>query len=261
MHDVIPLRSPLGEVRVHALGATVLSWVPTGQPDVLWCSPLARFEEGTAIRGGIPVCWPWFARDPAFPSGPSHGLVRTRRWAFLGQETRGATTVGRWAIEHADASVFPPFRLELTVSVGEALTLALTHHDRGGGAACRGALHTYLAAHAARAVVHGLGAGPAFDKVRQEARGLPQPLRIQPPVDLVVPTEGLAVLDDGTRRVEVHRDDAPDVVVWNPGEDRPGDVPVGGEAGFVCVEAGAVSAPWRVPAGGQRRMGMTLRVR
>ena len=44
MHDVITLRSPHGEARVHALGATVLSWVPTGQPDVLWCSPLARFK-------------------------------------------------------------------------------------------------------------------------------------------------------------------------------------------------------------------------
>ena len=257
--DEVVLASPLGQARVHAVGATVLSWVPDGGRDVLWCSPLARLEAGTAIRGGIPVCWPWFARDPAFPDGPSHGLVRTRRWAFDGQEEAGDAVVARWSLAY-DGPAFVPFRVELTVTLAEQLTVALTHHDLGGdGASCRGALHAYLAADARRSVVRGLGPAQAFDKVAGRDRTLSDPLAVEPPLDLVVRSQGLAVLDDGTRRIEVHRRDAPDVVVWNPGAARPGDVPVGGEHGFVCVEAAAVAEPWVVPPGGRRTLGLQLR--
>ena len=259
MHDSLVLSTPHGSATVHPLGATVLSWLPAGQPDVLWVSPLATYREGRAIRGGIPVCWPWFAADPAHPQGPSHGLVRTRLWQLDDHSTGGDTAHARWHIDHDDASVFPPFRLELSVTLGVDLTLRLTHHDRSGsGAACRGALHSYLAADARGATVQGLGAVRAYDKVTQRHRRLPEPVAFDGPTDLVVPTAGLATLHDGHRRIEVHRHEAPDVVLWNPGNQRPSDVPEGGEAGFVCVEAAAVTEPWHVAAGGHRSLQMRL---
>ena len=63
-------------------GATVLSFVPTGQRDLLWLSPRANVATGKAIRGGIPLCGPWFGPHMTNPAGPMHGLMRTRPWTL-----------------------------------------------------------------------------------------------------------------------------------------------------------------------------------
>ncbi len=260
--EPIQLVADHGHVSLHPIGATVTSWVPSGGRDVLWLSPLARFQEGDAIRGGIPVCWPWFAADPAHPEGPNHGLVRTRRWTLERHEVVDGEAIATMSVAHDDAATFAPFRLVLEVRVGRDLTLSLTHHNLSDAPApCRGALHSYLAAHAPTATVHGLGAADALDKRREEVRRLDGPVGFDEPVDLVVASPELAVLHDGPRRIEVHRQHAPDVVLWNPGRARPSDVPEGGEEGFVCVEAAAVHAPWWVLPGGQRTLTLTLRQR
>jgi len=184
-------------------------------------------------------------------------LVRTRQWSVLREEVDLAVL----AIEHKDASVYAPFRLELEVRLGASLRLSLTHHNLDNqDASCRGALHTYLRANAANATVRGLGPSPAFDKVRGEQTTAYDPIRFLGKTDLVVSSEGTAMLDDGMHQVEVHRMGAPDAVLWNPGTDRPGDIPPGGEREFVCVEAAAVAEPWVVPAGGERCLGMELKV-
>jgi glucose-6-phosphate 1-epimerase len=260
--EPIHLRGDHGQAVLHPLGATVTSWVPAGARDVLWLSPLAHFEEGKAIRGGIPVCWPWFAADPAHPRGPAHGLVRTRTWSLESHEVVDGEAVATMSVTHDDASVFAPFRLVLEVRVGRDLTLRLTHHNLGDAlTSCRGALHSYLAAHAATATVHGLDGAEAFDKRRGSGRILDGPVSFDEPVDLVVASRGLAVLHDGPRRVEVHREDAPDVVLWNPGTAGTRDVPEHGEMAFVCIEAAAVHEPWWVAPRGERTLTMRLAVR
>ena len=254
----VVLKNSHGTARISALGATVLSWIPNGQEDILWVSPRATFQLGSAIRGGVPVCWPWFASDPAHPDGPSHGLVRTRRWAV----ERHADSEASFAISHHESSVFPAFRLTLEVRLGVALKLSLTHHNLSDDeVGCTGALHAYFAADASRATVSGLGSGTAFDKILQREREIDDPLRCQGPIDLVIESGELAILQTPGRRLALHRHDAPDVVQWNPGAERPADVPVGGEAQFVCLEAAAVTRPWKVPGGGRRTLGMTVMAR
>ncbi len=251
------LHSPHGTATLHTLGATVLSWIPTGQTDVLWVSPTAHFRVGKAIRGGIPVCWPWFASDPAHPGGPSHGLVRAAEW-----DVQSATDTEAILTIHHKGPQFPEFRLTLTVRLGRTLSLLLTHQNLSEQQVdCTGALHSYFRAKSATARVVGLGAAPAFDKLTGQSVVLDGPVRFGAKIDRVIASDALAVLDDGGRQVEIHRTDAPDVVCWNPNTDRPGDVPVGGEADFVCVEAAAVSQPWTVPAMSQRTLECELRVR
>lgn len=249
------LSNEFGTASISLLGATVLSWQPKGYDDVLWVSDDSQFRPGKAIRGGIPVCWPWFASDPAHPKGPSHGLVRAREWSVERQDAGAATLAIAWE----DATVFPPFRLKLSVTLGPALTVALTHHNLSDrDVACTGALHTYLRANASTAVVRGLGAAPAFDKVEAKNITVADPIRFKGKTDLVVTTNELAIMEDGTRRVEVHREQAPDAVLWNPAQDRPGDIRAGAETEFVCVEAAAVRAPWVVPANGSRTLSTRL---
>ena len=68
-----------GTAEVYLHGAHVAAWRPADQPPVLWLSRQARFAEGEPIRGGVPICFPWFGPKPDDPEAPSHGRVRQRR--------------------------------------------------------------------------------------------------------------------------------------------------------------------------------------
>lgn len=62
-------------------GAHLLSWKPAGEEEVLWLSNNTPFKNGVAIRGGVPVCWPWFG--PAAQQGlPAHGFARNLPWTL-----------------------------------------------------------------------------------------------------------------------------------------------------------------------------------
>src|SRR5215468_8151459 len=67
-----------GEMYLH--GAHVTSWKPAGNDEVLFLSTKSRWQEGQAIRGGIPICFPWFRGKADDPKAPAHGVVRTRSW-------------------------------------------------------------------------------------------------------------------------------------------------------------------------------------
>lgn len=76
------VRTPSATAVISVFGGQLLSFIPDGQPDVLWLSP-TRAELPTPIRGGVPVCWPWFGRQGQSADVPAHGLVRTARWELL----------------------------------------------------------------------------------------------------------------------------------------------------------------------------------
>jgi glucose-6-phosphate 1-epimerase len=259
--DEVVLVSDHGTARVSTLGATVLSWVPRGGDEVLWRSPLSPYEVGRGIRGGIPVCWPWFGdRAPDGVSG-SHGLVRGQRWTVeaLSEEDSGAHV--RLGVAHAGQMGVPAFRLTLSVRLTRELTLKLTHENAGTETAvCAGALHTYLRADARVAYVDGLQGCSAFDKLTAQTVVVGARQGFAEPVDRVVACGQTVRLVDGARVVEVGGRHHSDVIVWNPGVESPTDVPVGGHEGFVCVETGVVSEPWRIGPGEHRMLGLRLRV-
>ena len=106
---VITNRHARATVSLH--GGHVLSYQPRGHNDLLWVSGRSRFEPGKAIRGGIPVCWPWFADHPTDPAKPAHGIVRGSMW-----------DVARTRTTHDDQT---QIRLEITDS---ETTLAVWPH-------------------------------------------------------------------------------------------------------------------------------------
>ena len=121
-------------------GAHVLSFQPHGQRPVLWLSEYSQFKIGKAIRGGIPICWPWFAAHPSDPSKPSHGFARTTLWAVAGSEALadGSTQLRLELHDSAETqALWPhPFRLELVVRgvvVRRLLLLEIPEFTRGFG--------------------------------------------------------------------------------------------------------------------------------
>ena len=100
------VQTPFSRAAISLFGGHVLSWIPNGFDDVLWLSPVSK-RPPDPIRGGIPVCWPYFARQGQPPDAPMHGLVRTLQWQVThaqqnadGEIVLGGTAVGVPAAQH-----------------------------------------------------------------------------------------------------------------------------------------------------------------
>jgi D-hexose-6-phosphate mutarotase len=213
------------EVYLH--GAQVTGFEPVGSPPVLFISPHSAYTAGRAIRGGVPVIFPWFGPHPSDPRAPDHGLVRTREWSVDSVEANGGLLTIALALEASDATlaVWPhAFALLCRVTIGTALEVALTVENRSPEAfAVEEALHTYLhVGDVAAATVHGLEGVAYIDKAGGMARKRqgPGPVRLQALTDRVyLDTEGPCTVDDPVlgRRLRVDKRGSRTTVIWNPG--------------------------------------------
>src|SRR5438046_794661 len=120
--EVLELATPASTCTIALHGAQVLGFAPRGERDWLWVSDRAHFQVGKALRGGIPICFPWFGPHPDQPDLPAHGFARTRLWRLARLEAVDAARV-RAELElvpDADALLIFPhaFVARLTVTVG-----------------------------------------------------------------------------------------------------------------------------------------------
>ena len=131
---VAAMASVRGACEVCLYGGQVLNYRPAGHAPVLWLSPRAIFEEGKPIRGGIPVCWPWFGRHPSNASRPKHGFARLRPWQVRGTSYTSQQSEIRLELREDETTLalWPhAFELGLRVALDGALNLALTARNRG----------------------------------------------------------------------------------------------------------------------------------
>lgn len=238
------LTAPGGVVDVALKGAQVLTWQCPALGELLWCSPAARLNDDRPMRGGIPICWPWFGPHPRDPGLPAHGVARTALWTVI--ETAGEA-------EHAHAALsFSPLAghgagLTARLDIRLAATLRLSLTTRNASAETvllTAALHTYLAVGDIASVsVDGVGDVPFIDKVAQGARRQESgALAIDREIDRIYSTGGpITVLDrNARRRLSVSsRGSSAATVVWNPWIEkaqRLGDMPPEHYRRMLCVE-------------------------
>ncbi len=252
----IVLALPQGDsLRVLLHGAHVVSWVASGR-ERLYLSPSSAFDGQSAIRGGVPVCFPQFNLRGTLPK---HGFVRNLAWE-LEDETLDAWQ-GRLVLRLADGPatrvLWPQAfeaRLVLDVSPGALqLTLDVSNTDVQP-LAFTGALHTYFAVDdIARVRLEGLQGRPEWDAViDRHATGI-SPLRFETEFDRVYEAapEPLLLHDAGHTLSIAQSASWAQTVVWNPGRDKVlPDLPAGGYARMLCVEAAQVMQAVTVPAGG-----------
>src|SRR6266700_1338059 len=108
-----------GEMYLH--GAHVTSWKPSGADEVLFVSSQSRWEDGSAIRGGVPICFPWFGGKADDPKAPAHGFVRTKAWQLEPiAKAGGAVTVSMFTESDESTKKWWPadFRLVHRVTFG-----------------------------------------------------------------------------------------------------------------------------------------------
>ena len=244
------LRAEEGEAHVFLHGGHVSHFLPRGERPVLWMSQESRFEAGKPIRGGVPICFPWFGPKAGAKEAPLHGYARILPWS-VADASRDASGALRARLELSAAAAarggFPhELSLTLAVSVSRSLRLELTaRNENGAPARFEAALHSYFAVSDVRQVrVSGLEGRGFVDKTAAMARrpGEARPLAIAAETDRVYPatTATVAIDDPGWgRRIVIAKTGSATTVVWNPWIAKAKAMPDFGDdewTGMLCVE-------------------------
>lgn len=224
---IAEVRNALGSADICLQGAHLMTWRPKTQDvPVVWLSRDAKVAAGKSIRGGAPVCWPWFGAHAMESSFPGHGFARMVPWQLLetGIEPDGATRL-TLRLENSEKTLtqWPhPCRLDLTIRVGETLRMEMVTENTGGEAFVIGeALHTYFQVSDIGSVrVTGLEATEYWDKVggstlrRQDGAiafaAETDRVYINTPAECVIEDDGLK------RRIHVAKSGSQSTVVWTP---------------------------------------------
>ena len=228
----VRITSPAAEAEVYLHGAHVTHYQPRGHRPVLFMSGESLFDPAKAIRGGVPLIFPWFGPSATNPKAPQHGFARTTSWTIrdvVHAAGDGAVTLvlslastdltrGHWPHD---------FEATYTVTAGRTLVMSLDVVNRSGGEIrYEEALHTYLAVgDVRRTKLDGLAGRTFVDKVDKAAR------KVQPDGAFTLAGETdrvyvnspdtVTVNDEANaRRLVVSKSGSDSTVVWNPWTDK-----------------------------------------
>ncbi|MBS6736900.1 MAG: D-hexose-6-phosphate mutarotase [Enterobacteriaceae bacterium] len=265
--DVIVIDHPQVKASFALQGAHLLSWKPQGEDEALWLSGNTPFKNGVALRGGVPICWPWFG--PAAQQGlPAHGFARNLAWTLKAHNEDDKGVVLTFELHSSEASrqYWPhDFTLFARYKLGKTCEIELEAH---GDFETTSALHTYFNVGDIHAVkVSGLG-DRFIDKVNNaQEDALTDGVQTFPDrTDRVyLNPEGCSVIHDSAlnRTIEVIHHHHTNVVAWNPGPALSAsmtDMPDDGYKTFVCVESACATAPQKTTEEKPSRLAQTIRV-
>lgn len=248
--DIVVIDHPAVRAAIALQGAHLLSWTPAGARDGLWLSDITPFTKGSALRGGVPFCWPWFG-PAAEPGLPAHGFARNLPWTLSAhqEDDNGVMLTFELHDDEYTRQLWPhAFTLFARFRLGKSCEIELEAH---GEFTTTAALHSYLQVGDIAAVsVSGLG-DTYIDKVADGQQGiLADGIQTFPDrIDRVYLTpDACSLIHDKSldRTVAIAHKHHSNVVGWNPGpalSHSMGDMPDDGYRRFVCVETAVVSKP------------------
>ncbi len=236
-------------------GAQLCHWRPReADEDLLWLSEGAVFEPGAAIRGGIPICWPWFGDHPDDDTLPAHGFARNTPWRVQATELLDSGVV-RLAltlpVTDSTRSMWPgEVSLQCIVNIGDKLAIELVTRNHGEvPVRISQALHSYFrVGDIGNVVLHGLAGTEYLDKLDGFARKRQQgPVLFDGEVDRIyLDTVTDCVIEDraGRRKIVIIKCGSHSTVVWNPWRDtavKMADMNDDGYRSMLCVESANVA--------------------
>ena len=242
-------------VFVAQQGAHVLSWQAQSK-ERLFLSPQSVCDGTTAIRGGIPVCFPQFNQRGNLPK---HGFARNLPWRLVPERSQGAEKVFELSANEHTLTLWPfQFKAFLTVKLSpNSLQISLSVENQGPQSlSFSGALHTYIAVdHIAQVSLQGQANQPEWDAVKDTHQTCADQLRFEAEFDRVYDantrTQPTWTLQDGDASLQISQSESwGQSVVWNPGADKCAqlnDMPANGYQRMLCVEAARVTSSIEVP--------------
>jgi glucose-6-phosphate 1-epimerase len=262
------------ELYLH--GAHLCRWQPRREAHpVLWMSRASRFEHGAPIRGGVPICFPWFGPKAGDPAAPAHGVARVTRWMLdrVGVEPDGAAVVLLSLASDARTRAVTPdeFALHFEVRLGATLSMELIVENLGSTPLIfEEALHSYFAVGDVRQVgLDGLAGATFIDKTDAMARKTQADAAVTIAAEtdrLYLNTSAEVTLTDPGfgRRIRVSKTGSLATVVWNPWIAKSRAMPDFGDdewPGMICIEtANAADNAVTLPPGGRHTMTATITV-
>jgi glucose-6-phosphate 1-epimerase len=244
------ISTPVAEASLYLQGAHLANWTPRGHRPVLYVSPKSLFAPGKAIRGGVPIIFPWFGNRSDGKPGPAHGFARTAEWTVEStrlREDAGVEITLALSSNGATRDFFDAaFRLRFRLTIGSELEMELEASNEGETPfTFEEALHTYLAVgNVHKALVMGLENTVFIDKTdgfKRKKQDV-QPVRIAKETDQVhLSTQAVcAVLDPvWDRRIVIEKSGSDSTVIWNPWIDKSkgmSDMAADGWKQMLCVE-------------------------
>jgi len=229
-------------------GAQVLVFIPRGQENLLWLSKEAVFECGRAIRGGIPVCWPWFGAHPDNSNAPAHGFARLSEWSVGAADELSDGSI-RLSLELPDDADFSEFweydtGARISITVGRELEVKLTTLNSGTKPVpISAALHSYFNIDSIKHVqVSGLENERFLDMLTDSEGVESEVLTVSSEVDRVyLEHSGDCRIEDSSleRTIKVAKAGSNSTVVWNPWVDKSARMSDFGDDEYkkmICVE-------------------------
>jgi glucose-6-phosphate 1-epimerase len=268
----VAITTPLCRGEIYLQGATITAWQPAGQAPVIWGTQLGSWRAGVPIRGGIPLCWPWFGPH-ADKAKPAHGAIRQQPWTLESVDVQAdgtAIVVLRLGSNAATKALCDAdFDVRLTARFGRRLEVELAATNTGSTAFPVGeAMHTYLAVGDVRRVrITGLAGAPF-----RSANTLPKPDGVAPEavsftqqtVHVATQSGAAALLHDPAwnRVLRIGKSGSSTTVLWTPWSTQAlADVGQGEWTGFCCIEsANAFEDAYQLAPGATHRLGTTVEV-
>ncbi|KGJ89492.1 D-hexose-6-phosphate mutarotase [Thalassotalea sp. ND16A] len=236
-------------------GGHVLSWQPQGHEEVFWLSNDTAYQIGTAIRGGIPLCWPWFG---SFKQAANHGFARTSVWQVEQLQMTAAGVRIELLLSGSEYAADWPyaFTVKQIITFADTFSQQLTVSNDGKSAfQFTDALHSYFNVSSPENVaIPDLSESIFDDKINQlsHCNGV-DILDCVGPIDRIYHNDSsMTIVDNGAKRaIEISKTNSAQWVLWNPGVEianNMADIHPQGEQEFVCLEA--ANTNWiNLPAG------------
>jgi glucose-6-phosphate 1-epimerase len=269
---IVRVTSPAATAEISLYGAQVIQWKPAGADEALFLSEKSYWESGRAIRGGIPVCFPWFAEKTDDANAPKHGFARIREWRLNSLSALDDGSVALVCITENDSStrtVWPhEYCVAYRITVGAKLRLELTVINRGKSPMrFEEALHSYLRVGSVYDVtVAGLDGLAYLDKTdgfRQKSQAGDITMTKETDRIYLNARGSVDVADASLKRtIRTEKSNSATTVVWNPWSEQAakfGDFGSEEWLQMVCVEASNVQmAAIQLDPGEEHTMQVTL---
>jgi len=247
--------------KIALQGAHLFAYQRTNEAPLLWVSKKSYFQKGKAIRGGVPVCFPWFGKHPTTPSLPQHGFGRISFWEIVSQKELedGSTEIvfGLGSSKTTHEIWDYAFDVKLTFRIGERLTMILTTTNTDTNPfTLSSALHSYFAvSHIENISIKGLEGCTYYNNLDGQFYTQSEPLTINQEVDRVYATpHDRFVLRDDSKEITILQEGSNSVVVWNPWQTKASkmsDMQDDGYETFVCIESANAREDRRIIEAGQ----------
>jgi len=244
--EYIEIENNSATAKIALQGAHLLHYQQHDTPPLLWLSEKSHLESGKAIRGGIPICWPWFGKHSEDAALPQHGFARTTLFSLLEtKETDEDTTELLLQLRSSvETLAFWPYEFEILVqiTVGPTLTVALTTRNCDTKPfTITSALHSYFSvSHISNVSVQGLDKAEYWDSLTDKNKIQHGAIYISEEVDRVYQkVKDELTLQDRDRTIKISTKGSSSAVVWNPWSDkskRMDDMQANAYETMLCIE-------------------------